>query len=112
MSNSTDNTTANIGDNNAVNFIADSNSNTSNSIFNYTMFNSTPTTLNHFLDIGGGVAPDSTAAYWGYSFRAFGIVGWSNYDWSITASGPGVVVTDTTCSGATVQAPCPPSVGS
>ena len=28
------------------------------------------------------------------SFRAFGIVGWSNYDWSIAASGPGVVVTD------------------
>ena len=28
------------------------------------------------------------------NFRAFGIVGWSNYDFTISASGPGVTVTD------------------
>lgn len=30
----------------------------------------------------------------GDNFRAFGIVGWSNYDFKITASAPGVTVTD------------------
>ena len=52
--------------------------------FAYNQAFSTPTTLNHFLDIGAGAAPDDLLAELGYTFRAFGTgrdgFAWRNVD--------------------------------
>jgi len=55
--------------------------------FAYNQAFSTPTTLNHFLDIGAGAAPDDLLAQLGYTFRAFGTgqngFAWRNADGSL-----------------------------
>lgn len=55
--------------------------------FAYNQAFSTPTTLNHFLDLGAGAAPDDVLADLGYTTRAFGSgrngFAWQNDDGSL-----------------------------